>query len=209
MASITGVLKKLSNNVGVLYRASVNTDGEEINPATEDGNLATLGACVSANKIAVDVGSSIVSVDLATVDVTAIVDGIAGDTPKTLADLDVALAANEVLLTSLQTLLTAQSLRFTPPVPTPQAAATEDTDAWNELFTIPGNCVFARVKGSNGFYAMAGVTGTDPAEDGVDYAPNIAYDIPCGGANDRLFVKNVTGGGGSDAVMSCTFYCIA
>lgn len=36
----------------------------------------------------VDIGSATVNVDLATVDVEAIVDGIAGATPKTLADID-------------------------------------------------------------------------------------------------------------------------
>jgi len=126
-------------------------------------------------------------------------------------DPDVTIAAGgegssaAATVTALEALL----LRMTPPVPAPQAAATETTDAWNELFTIPANCVFARVTGSNGFYAMAGMTTVDPAQDGNDYKPNIAYDIPCGGANNRLFVKNVTGGGGSDAVITCTFYCTA
>ena len=111
---------------------------------------------------------------------------------------------------AIQTLLTAQALNLRPPVGTPHAPGTELTDAWNEsLFTIPANCVFARVEASNAIYAVAGATGSAPAADGVAYKPNIVYDIPCGGAHDRLWVKNVTGDGGSDAVITCTFYCTA
>jgi len=85
---ITSVLKTLANNVKVVYRALINSDGDEINPATEDGNLATLAGTVSNQKVGVDIGSALVSVDLAEVDVDAILDGIAGSgTPKTLADL--------------------------------------------------------------------------------------------------------------------------
>ena len=88
MAIITSVLKTLTNNVKVIYRALINKAGEEINPATEDGNLAVLAATVTSDKVAVDIGSSIVSVDMADVDVDALVDGIAGaGTPKALADL--------------------------------------------------------------------------------------------------------------------------
>ena len=36
MAIITSVLKTLTNNVKVIYRALINKAGEEINPATED-----------------------------------------------------------------------------------------------------------------------------------------------------------------------------
>jgi len=94
-----------------------------------------------------------------------------------------------------------------PPVPTPLAQATEETDAWNELFAIPANCEFARIKFSNAAYCMAGVSGTDPAQDGTAYQPNIVYPIPCGPGNDTLFVKNVTGGGGADAACDVVFYC--
>jgi hypothetical protein len=53
--------------------------------ATTTNTLATLANTVSDNKVAVDIGSALVAVDLATVDVDALVDGL-GD-GKTLSDV--------------------------------------------------------------------------------------------------------------------------
>ena len=105
--------------------------------------------------------------------------------------------------------LDALLLRLTPPVQTPLAAATETTDAWAEMFTIPANCVFVRVHASNAIYLQPGLTTVAPAQNGVPYQPGIVYDIPVGGTHNRLFGKNVTGGGGSDAVVNPTFFCTA
>ncbi len=53
--------------------------------------MQEVAAAIVDDKMVVDVGAAVVNVDLATVDVDAIVDGIAGSSPSTLADLDDAL----------------------------------------------------------------------------------------------------------------------
>lgn len=97
-------------------------------------------------------------------------------------------------------------------VPAPQATgATMTDDTWIERFTIPADTVFARVMFDQKCHCMAGISGTDPAQDGVPYQPNILYDIPCGknaaGVDyDTLFCKNETGSGAADVTPDCTFY---
>jgi len=96
---------------------------------------------------------------------------------------------------------------ISPQVVAPQAAVTQTDDNWKEAFTIPANCVFARVHFSQAAYSMPGTTGSNPAQNGPPYQPNILYDIPTGGTYNRLFVRNV--GAGVNVTTGGKFYCTA
>jgi hypothetical protein len=52
---------------------------------------------------------------------------------------------------------------------------------------------------------MAGSSGTNPAQDGAPYFPNIRYPIPCGGDNNKIFLKNFAAG--VNVTAELTFFC--
>lgn len=94
-----------------------------------------------------------------------------------------------------------------PTTPDPQAKVANTDDNWNEAFTIPAKCFRAEAVFDKAAFAMPGVSGTDPDQDGAPYLPNIRVPITGigGKTNDTLFVKNRTAG--QDVTTELTFYC--
>jgi hypothetical protein len=92
-----------------------------------------------------------------------------------------------------------------PPIATPMASVTLADNVWNESFAIPDNCVRAEVVFDQKAFCMAGSSGTNPAQDGAPYFPNIRYPIPCGGDNNKIFLKNFAAG--VNVTAELTFFC--
>jgi len=176
---------------------------------------AALAAIVAGGKIPVDIGSSLVNVDMATVDVNALIAGIANG--KTLSDLDSTTGAVAAAVIAgiadgktLDDVVDANGnilSAICPSHPVPRAAATLENDNWNEAFVIPEHCVACRIVFDKKAYCVAGITGNDPAENGAPFYANLRYPLIIGadGTNNRVFVKN--GDAGQNVTAEPTFFC--
>ena len=158
--------------------------GAEILPGDETDAIKAaveaLAALISGGKLPVDIGSSLVNVDMATVDVDAIVDGIAGVPPKTLFDIEGGIAAINTALapTGATALATAATT----------GVGTVDT------ITLTADTIYVDIQfDTAAHYATPGTSAPGTTE-GCKYAPGITYRIYTYGATN-LYVESAGAAG--------------